>query len=45
LSALLTFDMMGGDFTHPTAQGSEIVGSLLYDAIIKAFEEYKARSF
>lgn len=36
--------LMGGDFTHPTAQGSEIVGTLLYDAIIKAFEEYKAKS-
>jgi len=36
--------LMGGDFTHPTAQGSEIVGTLLYDAIIRAFSEYKARS-
>jgi lysophospholipase L1-like esterase len=36
--------LMGGDFTHPTAQGAEIVGSLIYDAVIKAFEEYKARS-
>ena len=34
--------LMGGDFTHPTPQGSEIVGSLLYDAIAKAYEEYKA---
>jgi lysophospholipase L1-like esterase len=33
--------LMGGDFTHPTAQGGEIVGSLIYDAIIKAYEEYK----
>lgn len=36
--------LMGGDFTHPTAQGSEIVGTLIYDAIIRAFEEYKAKS-
>ncbi|HEY3139216.1 MAG TPA: GDSL-type esterase/lipase family protein [Blastocatellia bacterium] len=36
--------LMGGDFTHPTAQGAEIVGTLVYDAIIKAYEEYKARS-
>ncbi|HTF37414.1 MAG TPA: GDSL-type esterase/lipase family protein [Blastocatellia bacterium] len=36
--------LMGGDFTHPTAQGSEIVGSLLYDAMMKAFSEYKAKS-
>ena len=35
--------LMGGDFTHPTAQGSEIVGSLLYDAMIKAFSEYKTK--
>jgi lysophospholipase L1-like esterase len=35
--------LMGGDFTHPTAQGSEIVGSLIYDAIIKSYEEYKNR--
>lgn len=35
--------LMGGDFTHPTAQGSEIVGTFIYDAIIRAFEEYKAR--
>ena len=27
--------LMGGDLTHPTAEGSEIVGSLIYDAIIK----------
>lgn len=37
--------LMGGDFTHPTAQGSEIVGTLLYDAIIRALEEYKARRY
>jgi lysophospholipase L1-like esterase len=33
--------LMGGDFTHPTAQGAEIVGSLIYDAIIRAYENYK----
>src|SRR5262249_21361231 len=33
--------LMGGDFTHPTAQGGEIVGSLIYDAIVKAYEQYK----
>jgi lysophospholipase L1-like esterase len=27
--------LMGGDLTHPTAEGAEIVGSLIYDAIIK----------
>jgi lysophospholipase L1-like esterase len=35
--------LMGGDFTHPTAQGSEIVGTLIYEAIIKSYEEYKNR--
>lgn len=35
--------LMGGDFTHPTAQGAEIVGSLINDAIITAFEEFKNR--
>jgi hypothetical protein len=35
--------LMGGDYTHPTAQGSEIVGSLIYDAITKSYEEYKNR--
>jgi lysophospholipase L1-like esterase len=33
--------LMGGDYTHPTAQGSEIVGTLIYDAMIRAFEKYK----
>jgi len=36
--------LMGGDYTHPTAQGAEIVGSLLYDAILRAYEEYKSKS-
>ena len=35
--------LMGGDFTHPTWQGSEIVGNLISDAIINYFEDYKAR--
>jgi lysophospholipase L1-like esterase len=33
--------LMGGDFTHPTWQGSEVVGSLIHDAIIRAYENYK----
>jgi lysophospholipase L1-like esterase len=33
--------LMGGDFTHPTAQGSEIVGTLIYEALMKSYEEYK----
>jgi lysophospholipase L1-like esterase len=35
--------LMGGDFTHPTAQGAEIVGTLIYDALIEAFEMHKQR--
>ncbi|HJQ69310.1 MAG TPA: GDSL-type esterase/lipase family protein [Blastocatellia bacterium] len=35
--------LMGGDLTHPTAQGSERVGTLIFDAIIRAYEEYKVK--
>jgi lysophospholipase L1-like esterase len=35
--------LMGGDFTHPTAQGAEIVGTLFYDAIMRGYEEYKRK--
>ena len=35
--------LMGGDFTHPTAQGAEIVGTLIYDAMMRAYEQYKDR--
>jgi lysophospholipase L1-like esterase len=34
--------LMGGDFTHPSAQGAEIVGTLVYGAITKAYEKYKS---
>ncbi len=33
--------LMGGDFTHPTWEGSEIVGSLIHDAIIRAYDKYQ----
>ncbi len=33
--------LMGGDFTHPTAQGAEIVGSFVSNAILSAYEQYK----
>jgi lysophospholipase L1-like esterase len=36
--------LMGGDFTHPTAQGAEIVGTLIYDAMMRAYGDYKVRS-
>ena len=35
--------LMGGDFTHPTAQGAEVVGTLIYDAMMRAYEHYKER--
>jgi lysophospholipase L1-like esterase len=31
--------LMGGDLTHPTWAGSEIVGTLIHDALIKAYEK------
>jgi lysophospholipase L1-like esterase len=36
--------LMGGDLTHPTAQGAEIVGTLIYDALIDAYEKHKLRT-
>src|SRR5438046_6076460 len=33
--------LMGGDYTHPTAEGAERVGTLLYDAIARAFDEWQ----
>ncbi len=30
--------LMGGDLTHPTYDGSEIVGTLIQDALIRAYE-------
>ncbi|MBI3652154.1 MAG: hypothetical protein HY231_14130 [Acidobacteria bacterium] len=35
--------LMGGDYTHPTAPGAEIVGTLIYDAMMKAYEGYKSQ--
>lgn len=35
--------LMGGDYTHPTAQGAEIVGTLIYDAMVRAYEKYKTK--
>jgi lysophospholipase L1-like esterase len=35
--------LMGGDFTHPTWQGAEIVGALINDAIVKAYDEHKQK--
>lgn len=33
--------LMGGDYLHPTAEGAEIVGALLHDALLKAYEQAK----
>lgn len=36
--------LMGGDYTHPTAQGAEIVGTLIYDAMMRAYEGYETNA-
>jgi lysophospholipase L1-like esterase len=35
--------LVGGDLTHPTAEGSEVVGRLIYEAIMDGYAKYKAR--
>jgi lysophospholipase L1-like esterase len=35
---------VGGDLTHPTAEGAEIVGRLIYEALGDGYAKYKARS-
>jgi lysophospholipase L1-like esterase len=36
--------LVGGDLTHPTAEGAEIVGSLIYEALNDGYMKYKARA-
>lgn len=36
--------LVGGDLTHPTAEGAEIVGSLIYEAINDGYAKYRARA-
>lgn len=36
--------LMGGDYLHPTAEGAEIVGALLSDALLKAYETHKLKT-
>jgi lysophospholipase L1-like esterase len=36
--------LVGGDLTHPTAEGAEIVGSLIYEALNDGYAKYKARA-
>jgi len=33
--------LMCGDYTHPTAKGAEVVGNLIYNAIIAAYDDYR----
>jgi lysophospholipase L1-like esterase len=36
--------LVGGDLTHPTPEGSETVGRLIYEAIIDGYAKYRART-
>jgi lysophospholipase L1-like esterase len=36
--------LVGGDLTHPTAEGAEIVGGLIYEAINDGYAKFKARA-
>lgn len=36
--------LVGGDLTHPTAEGSEIVGRLIFEGINDSYLKYKARA-
>ncbi|HYG79839.1 MAG TPA: GDSL-type esterase/lipase family protein, partial [Pyrinomonadaceae bacterium] len=36
--------LVGGDLTHPTAEGAEVVGRLIYEAIADGYTKYKARA-
>jgi lysophospholipase L1-like esterase len=36
--------LVGGDLTHPTAEGAETVGGLIYQAIMDGYNRYQARN-
>jgi lysophospholipase L1-like esterase len=36
--------LVGGDLTHPTAEGSEIVGRLIFEGLNDSYLKYKART-
>jgi lysophospholipase L1-like esterase len=36
--------LVGGDLTHPTAEGAEIVGRLIFEAMKDSYLKYKART-
>lgn len=35
--------LVGGDLTHPTAEGAETVGGILYQALVEGYTHYRAR--
>ena len=35
--------LVGGDLTHPTGEGAETIGKLIFQAIINGYEQYQAR--
>jgi lysophospholipase L1-like esterase len=35
---------VGGDLTHPTAEGAEVVGRLIYEALNDGYAKYRART-
>ncbi len=35
--------LVGGDLTHPTAEGAQTVGTLIYMALLERYNEYKIR--
>jgi lysophospholipase L1-like esterase len=39
-----TNHLVGGDLTHPTAEGAEKVGALIYQAIVDGYTRYQART-
>jgi hypothetical protein len=36
--------LVGGDLTHPTADGAITVGVLIYHALVEGFSDYRGRA-
>ena len=36
--------LVGGDLTHPNAEGAQTVGTLLYMALIESYNQYRERA-
>jgi len=36
--------LVGGDLTHPTADGAETVGVIMYGALVDGYAQYRART-